>query len=172
MNVDRYVEALRGDLALAAAAGGPEAERLAERITAPLESALRLVLQDALSDAAQEISRELAPGSVELRLRGRELGFAVTPAPADASVPSAATAPSTAALTSSAAGAEGGDGGTSRISFRPPDRLKAQIEEAAEREGQSVNAFLVSTLTAALAAGRPPSRAASQSPNHVVGWVS
>ena len=37
------------------------------------------MLLDALSSAADEITRELAPGSVEVRLRGREPQFAVTP---------------------------------------------------------------------------------------------
>jgi hypothetical protein len=54
--------------------------------------------------------------------------------------------------------ADSGEAGTARISFRPPDRLKAQIEAAAEREGLSVNAYLVRTLTAAL---RPAAAAAS-----------
>ena len=48
-------------------AGGEDARALAERLTAPLESAVRLMLLDALSAAADEITRELAPGSGELR---------------------------------------------------------------------------------------------------------
>ena len=41
------------------------------------EAALRLMLLEALSEAADEITRELAPGSVELRLRAGEAEFAV-----------------------------------------------------------------------------------------------
>src|SRR5258708_20009515 len=81
MELNRYVESLRNQLAVAAAAGGEEAVQLAERLTAPLDAAARLVLQEALSDAAEEITRELAPGSAELRLRGRERMFVFTPAP-------------------------------------------------------------------------------------------
>ena len=44
------------------------------------------MLLDALSAAADEITRELAPGSVELRLRAGEPDFVVTPAPADETV--------------------------------------------------------------------------------------
>ena len=80
MDITPYVENLRRDLAVAADAGGEEARALAERLTAPLESAVRLMLLDALSAAADEITRELAPGSVELRLRAGEPEFAVTPA--------------------------------------------------------------------------------------------
>ena len=38
------------------------------------------MLLEALSDAAGEITRELAPGSVEVRLRGRDPEFVVTKA--------------------------------------------------------------------------------------------
>ena len=83
MDLTQYVEHLRNDLAVTAAAGGEEAREVAERLTAPLDAAVRLMLLDALSAAADEITRELAPGSVELRLRSGEPGFVVTPAPAD-----------------------------------------------------------------------------------------
>ena len=155
MNLDVHLATLTRQLADAAALGGDEMVELAERLASPLQAAARLVLQDALSEVMHEVTLELAPGSAELRLRGREVSVVVnrptaptTPA-ADAATPSDATM---APLEDEPA--EGGsEAGTARISFRPPDRLKAQIEAAAEREGLSVNAFLVRTLTAAL---RPP----------------
>src|SRR3954464_7402756 len=82
MEVASYVETLRRDLAVAAEAGGDDARALAERLSAPLESSIRLMLLDALSAAADDITRELAPGSVELRLRGGEPEFVVSAAPA------------------------------------------------------------------------------------------
>ena len=39
---------------------------------------------------------------------------------------------------------------TSRINFRLPDQLKTRIEEAAGRDGLSVNAWLVRAATAAV----------------------
>src|SRR3954454_15092358 len=82
MLLDRYVEDLQLRLTVAAEAGGDEARPLPARLTAPLESAVRLTLLDALSAAADEITRELAPGSVELRLRAGEPEFVViAPAP-------------------------------------------------------------------------------------------
>src|SRR5918997_3409260 len=93
MDLTPYVENLRRELAVAADAGGEEARALAERLTAPLESAIRLMLLDALSAAADEITRELAPGSIELRLRAGEPEFVVTPAPADEPAPPATEAP-------------------------------------------------------------------------------
>src|SRR5829696_8505342 len=81
MNLTPYVENLRRELAVAAEAGGEEARALAERLTAPLESGIRLTLLDALS-AADDITRELAPASVELRLRAGEPEFVASPAAA------------------------------------------------------------------------------------------
>ena len=78
MDLQPYVDAVRHELAVAAAAGGPDAEALADRLTAPLESAIRLALLEALSEAAEQITRELAPGSVEVRLRGRDPEFTVS----------------------------------------------------------------------------------------------
>lgn len=40
------------------------------------------MLLEALSTAASEITAELAPGSVDVRLQGRDPEFVVTPAPA------------------------------------------------------------------------------------------
>ena len=83
MELEPYVDKLGEQLAVAASAGGEEALSLARRLTAPLESGLRLTLLDALSAAAAEITSELAPGSVELRLRGTEPEFVVTMPPAE-----------------------------------------------------------------------------------------
>ncbi|MDT0214632.1 histidine kinase [Rothia sp. ARF10] len=173
MELTPYVDSLQRELAVAAAAGGPEAETLAERLTAPLDAAVRLTLQEALVDAAAEITLALAPGSVDVRLAGRGLAFVVTPPVADAP----AVTPS---VTSPVPAAGEDEGGTSRITFRPSDRLKADIEAAAEREGLSVNAYLVRMLTLAVrssgpAAGVPHPGAASVVPprggQRLSGWV-
>lgn len=166
MELTGYVEALQSQLAVAAAAAGKEGIEIAERLTGPLDAAARLVLQDALSDAAQEITRDLAPGSVEIRLRGRDLAFVVT-------VARAAEEPARedADVSGGRASEPAGEGATSRISFRPPDHLKARIEDAAERDGLSVNAFLVRTLTAVLDPGRAPStRIDNKGATRVDGW--
>src|SRR5215831_17516696 len=78
MDLTVFVDRVRQELAVAAEAGGPDAAALAERLTAPLAAAFQLVLLEALSTAADEITRDLAPGSVEVRLRGGEPSFAVT----------------------------------------------------------------------------------------------
>src|SRR5213594_4329571 len=93
MDLTPYVANLRQALAVAADAGGPEARALAERLTVSLESATRLVLLDALSMAADEITRELAPGSVDVRLRGLDPQFVVTPPPTDGGATEPTAAP-------------------------------------------------------------------------------
>src|SRR6266481_5726688 len=80
MDLARYVDHLQTQLATGAESAGEEARALVERLAAPLDAAIRLTLQDALAAAAEEITCDLAPGAVEVRLRGRELEFVVTPA--------------------------------------------------------------------------------------------
>jgi hypothetical protein len=169
MELNGYVEALQAQLAAAASGAGDQAMELADRLTGPLDATARLVLQDAISDAVQEITRDLAPGSVELRLRGRELTFVVTTPWSFSS--SDETSGGKVDVSGGRGSESAGDGTTSRISFRPPDHLKARIEDAAEREGLSVNAFLVRTLTSALDPGRTPStRTDRKGATRVEGW--
>lgn len=170
MDLTSYVGQLRQELAVAAAAGGEDARALAERLTAPLESATRLVLLEALAAAAAEITRDLAPGSVDVRLRGREPSFVVTPPPAEE--PPAEPGPSPQQAPSAAP--DGEEGATARISFRLSEHLKSRIEEAAGQAGLSVNAWLVRAATAALAAGDPGLRAGRRAPQggqRYTGWV-
>jgi hypothetical protein len=77
MNLTPYVESLQRELAVAAEAGGEEARELAERLAPPLESATRLTLLNVLSAAVDEITREIAPGSIDVRLRGIDPDFVV-----------------------------------------------------------------------------------------------
>jgi HicB-like protein involved in pilus formation len=166
MDLTPHVENLRRELAVAAEAGGQEARALAERLTAPLESAVRLTLLEALSAAADEITRELAPGSVELRLRGGEPGFVATPAPTDEPLEPAADVPP-------APDAE--DGATARINLRLPEQLKAGIEQAASRERLSVNAWVVRVTAAAVVHEdrdrRPSQRGGGRAGQAYTGWV-
>jgi hypothetical protein len=150
MNLTPYVDALRRDLVVAAEAGGEDARVLAERLVAPLESAARLALLEALSAAADEITQDLAPGSVEVRLRGRDPEFVVTPPPADRSFDDAPDVAAGVLPPVSSAPPDADEGGTSRITLRLPTHLKPRIDEAANRAGLSANAWLVRVLSAAL----------------------
>ncbi|WP_413755285.1 hypothetical protein [Streptomyces sp. MMBL 11-3] len=178
MDLTPYVDNLRHELGVAAEAAGDEALALAERLTAQLESSARLTLLSALSDAMDEVTRELAPGSVDVRLRGLDPEFVVTAPPAaDTFGGSEIQAPGPAPVPGPVSGpaVDVEDGATSRINFRPPAQLKARIEEAAGREGLSVNAWLVRAVAAAL---EPAAQRGASAPGAVhaagqglTGWV-
>lgn len=171
MDLTPYVDNLRHELAVAAEAGGDEARALAERLTAPLESATRLTMLNVLSAAMDEITRELAPGSVDVRLRGLDPDFVVTRPtreetyePYEAHEAYAKNAPPEPLKAPAPAPADGDDagGGTARVNLRLPAHLKARAEEAASREGLSVNAWLVRAVSAAVEGGGAPARTADR----------
>ncbi|MGI8904481.1 MAG: toxin-antitoxin system HicB family antitoxin [Solirubrobacteraceae bacterium] len=181
MYLGPHVESLQRQLALAAEAGGDEARALGERLIAPLDAAIRLTLLDVLTAAAEEITCELAPGSVEVRLRGRDPELVVAPAPADLSAEDPAYADHEGAsrarpVTGVAApgSIEGDEGAMSRINLRMPDQLKARIEHAAGSEGLSVNAWLVRAAAGALERGDPGPRRGPRVPRgtqRYTGWA-
>jgi hypothetical protein len=139
---------------------------LAERLAAPLEAATRLVLLDALSAAAGEITSELAPGSVDLRLRAGDPEFVVTPA---ARADDAGEALNDATLAS----IDIDEGGTARFSLRLPEQLKPRVEAAAAQAGLSLNAWLVRLVASAVERGDAAGRAERSSLGQSFrGWVS
>ena len=167
MDLTPYVVELREQLALAADAGGEEARALAERLTASLEAAARLALLDALSVAAAEITQEIAPGSVEVRLRGRDPEFVVLTAPMPAEAVPAFEADETGY-------SAGEDSAMTRINLRLPQDLKDRVEDAARGAGVSVNAWLVRSASSSLVQGLAapaPSRAPARSGGRYRGWV-
>ncbi|WP_421741359.1 histidine kinase [Cellulomonas sp.] len=139
MDLGQYVTDLQRQLVEAAENGTDETRAVAERLVAGLDAAARLVVLDVLSAAAGEITRDLAPGSVDLRLRGRDIEFVVTHT---ASEPEADDGP--------AAPVDLDDVSTSRTTLRLPDALKARVDEAAIADGLSVNTWLVRAIAAAL----------------------
>ncbi len=154
MDLREYIDSLQRQLVVAAGAGGEEANALAERLIAPLDAAIRLTLLDVLAMAAEEITCALAPGSVEVRLRGRDPEFVVIAPPVDLDDPpydDGAESKAPPVTGTPAPGSTDGDDNTmARINLRMPDQLKARIEDAAGREGLSVNAWLVRASAAAV----------------------
>ena len=148
MELGQYVSDLQRQLVDAAANGADETLAVAERLAAGLDAATRLVLLDALSTAAGEITRDLAPGSVDVRLRGREVEFVVNQASGDSD---------TDDLPASAVDLD--DASTSRTTLRLPDALKVRVDEAAAADGLSVNTWLVRAIAAAL---QPKQRRSAQ----------
>ena len=174
-----YIDEIHDQLEAAAEIGGEDARALAERLVAPLDAAIRLSLLGALGAAVQEITCDLAPGSVEIRLRGRDPEFVVT-----TPVQPGGEGPATGTDTNSndwsvagvpAVGALGGDeGGMARINLRMPDQLKGRVDQAAAAEGLSVNAWLVRAAAAALERTDPSRRReqrSAQGPQRFTGWA-
>ena len=131
--------------------------------TAPELPALYAMVQPGLETvAADEITRDLAPGSVEVRLRRRDAEFAVslptTPEPAPAEAPPPPP--------------EADDGAVARINLRLPEQLKQRVEEAAGRDRVSINAWLVRAANNALGAdaSRPTHRRSVYGEKYT-GWV-
>ena len=161
MELGQYVSDLQRQLVDAAENGTEDTRAVAERLAAGLDAAVRLVLLDVLSAAAGEITRDLAPGSVDMRLRGREIEFVVTPPNTE---PDSDERP--------AATVDLDDASTSRTTLRLPDALKARVDEAAAADGMSVNTWLVRAIAAAL---QPKQRRSTQrtlrTGDNFAGWA-
>jgi hypothetical protein len=114
-----------------------------------------------------------------LRLRGRDPEFVVTLPPAFASAEDSIGSDEAASGRWPAAGVgaeptEGDEGTISRINLRMPDRLKAQIEQAAVSDGLSVNAWLVRAAAAGLDrtdTARRAERRAPKGAQRYSGWA-
>jgi hypothetical protein len=161
MELSQHVSGLQSQLVKAAENGTEDTRAVAERLAAGLDAAARLVLLDVLSEAVGEITRELAPGSVDLRLRGREVEFVVTQPAAETDGDDAHAAP-----------IDLDDASTSRTTLRLPDALKAQVDEAAAADGLSVNTWLVRAVASAL---QPKQRRSAQrtlrTGDNFAGWA-
>jgi hypothetical protein len=176
MDLNSSVARLGSEFAALAEVAGDDARALVERLSGALDSAVRMTLLDALSAAADEITRDLAPGSVELRLRGRDPSFVVTPPPAEPLPPAAEEAAEPVAGPRDGEPLLGEEGPATRINLRLPEQLKTAVEEAAAREGRSVNAWLVRAAAAGLQrSDRDPAPetpgSATRSTQRFTGWV-
>ncbi|MEU5836171.1 hypothetical protein ABZ820_21200 [Streptomyces diacarni] len=178
MEMRPYVDELCHEFLVAATGGGEDTRALAERLIGPLETATRLTLLKALSAAADEITRDLAPGSVEVRLRGLDPHFVATLPPAEESYADEGeddyefvSGGAPAVRPPEGVGGEAASG-TARINFRPPEHLKVLIDEAAGKQGLSVNAWLVRACGAVLASeNRKGERRAPRGEQRYSGWV-
>jgi hypothetical protein len=127
MQIDGYVQALREDLARIAAVGDEHTAHAAEVLSLALETSLGRRLQEALGEAAFELSAHLHSGRIEVRMSGSdpELVLVEDEDPEPASPDEALDA---------------------RITLRLPEALKRRVEDAASRDGISVNTWIVRAL--------------------------
>jgi len=176
MELQPYIDEIHRQLGAAAEGGGEDARALAERLAAPLDAAVRLSLLEVLATAAQEITTDLAPGSVEVRLRGRDPELVVT-TPADLAGDESAAGTDTSSYDWPAAGVPqvgspaGDEGGMARINLRLPDHLKVRVDQAAAGEGISANAWLVRAAAAALERVDPSRRFNRRGPQGAQGFT-
>jgi hypothetical protein len=157
MELMPFVDAVRRDLAAAGEAAGAEVREASQRLSYTLEPSLQLVLLEALGTAAAEVTAQLDAAVVELHLRGRDPDLVVT------------EAGGLVANTARTAPIADSDEGTSRISFRLPESLKARVEEAAAANGLSVNSWLVRAVAETLDTPAPAPTA--RAGRHISGWV-
>lgn len=154
MDLSPYLESVRKGVTSAAALGDDTTRQVAERLGGAVEASTRLALLRALSDAAAQISAETAPTSVELRMSGPDPELVVlVPAPSAEPTlllpeePAAAAEPS--AEPEQPAAPED-DEPVARISLRLPASVKARVDQYADRDGISTNAWLLRAVMDAL----------------------
>ncbi|HVU90760.1 MAG TPA: ribbon-helix-helix domain-containing protein [Jatrophihabitans sp.] len=172
MQLQHHVTQVSEHLANAAALGDDRTEEIAAALAAAATPAVRLALLRAVTEAADEITAALLdyPGSpavtVHIDGEGDEVGLDVhatqpVEEPADA-------------------GRRDDGEPTARISLRLTDALKAEIDAAAEREGISVNTWLVRVAANAVRGTGtgftfPPGAnfaAARGNTQRVTGWIN
>ena len=170
MHLDEYVRQVAQQLATAAALADDRTREIAGRLADAAGPAVRLALMSALGAAADEITAALldSPGSptVSVQMDGG----------ADASD---VRIDVTAAAPEPASGRPDDGDASARISLRLSEALKADVEQAAAREGVSVNTWLVRAAGAALAGswrGEHPAHhgghPGGRNPRHVTGWIN
>ena len=116
--------------------GDPSLAEATSRLWTAYDSLLQSRLLELAGQWAAEASRELPSGHLEVRLSGPSASLAYVPdEPVEVSH-----------------GAED----AARITVRLPPALKQKVEAAADREGTSVNAWVVSAVATALGGRRPP----------------
>ncbi|HEU0042433.1 MAG TPA: toxin-antitoxin system HicB family antitoxin, partial [Jiangellaceae bacterium] len=139
MELNAYVDSLRTALAAAGGAAADDVRQAADRLSYAVEPSLRLTLLEALGDAAAEVTTQLEGVVVEVRLRGGDPELVAT----DDRVPARPPMPPAPPTPPDAPAPPEVDEGTSRVSLRLPDTLKARVEQAAAAAGVSVNTWLV-----------------------------
>lgn len=148
MDLSQYVDRLRTDLTDAASAGDEEIRSAAERLALALNPSARMVMLEALADATAEITNELDTATVEVRLKGREPEFVVTPVegehePAGPPGPPPPPPPPPAPE-------ESADGDVvARVTVRIPEWLKQRAEQLASDQAQSLNTWIIGAIRSA-----------------------
>jgi HicB-like protein involved in pilus formation len=127
MQIDGYIQALREDLIRVASLGDETTSRAAELLSVAIEASLARRLQDVLAEAALELNAQLDAAHFEVRIAGRDPELVLVREDGSISEPV-------------------DEAFSARITLRLPESLKQRVESAANREGASVNTWLVQAL--------------------------
>jgi HicB family len=141
MKMSPHVDALRNDLASAAALGDELAAQVGARLADAVARSAPLRFLDALGEALLEANEQLQSGHLELRLAGNDPNVVLVADESDSKPAARDTETRSVA----------------RLTLRLPERLKSELEAAAAREGVSVNTWLVRALTGAVSHATRPS---------------
>ena len=121
------------------AGGDADVEAAARAILAALEPAVRQLAYDLAEQAAAEVAAQLPGHQIDVVLASGEPSLRVRAAEPDTPTPA-------------------GESLDARITLRLPPTLKALIETAADAKGESVNSWLVKTVSSSAGEGRRGSR--------------
>ncbi|MDT4911568.1 MAG: hypothetical protein QOC66_696 [Pseudonocardiales bacterium] len=173
MQLSPHLAQVQEQLRATAALGDDRTREIATALAAAAAPAMRFALLGAVTDASDEITAALldypASPAVSVRLDGDEVAVDVR-----------ATEPEP---TAEEPRRDEGDT-TARISLRLSDSLKAEIDAAAERDGVSVNTWLMRAASAALRQGpngSPPGsgadwggrgRSRRDNQHRITGWIN
>jgi len=125
MKMSKFIDFLSSDIKALGKLGGQELDSAVSRLIPTLAPVLRTRLLEALTEIADELSEQLPGAHLEARIQGDEIeliyiedGSTVRENPADLNA---------------------------RITLRLPEDLKSRIENAATKEGISLNSWLLKT---------------------------
>jgi hypothetical protein len=128
MRISNVVAAVRDDLISVASLGDDATALVAQRLADAMVRPVTATLLELLGQIAAELDQRLPHGRVEVRLAGEDAELVYVDEPEDA-------------------GEEQEDDASARITLRLPEALKTRVEQAAQREGVSVNSYIVRALS-------------------------
>lgn len=123
MKMSSFIDRLSADLLALGHLGGADLESAVTRLLPTLEPVLRTRLLEALTEVANELKEQLPGAHLEARLNGDEVELAyIREEVTSREIPADLNA---------------------RITLRLPEDLKSRIEQAATKEGISLNSWLL-----------------------------
>ena len=128
MELQRLTDAVAADVAAVASMGDEQTAEAARRIALALQGSFGMRLLEALGEAARELDAQIPDGRIEVRLVGQNPELVYVRAEEEPAAP------------------VGDEALSARITLRLPEGLKRTVEAAADREGVSVNTWLIRAI--------------------------